>query len=74
MLEEGQTTKLIYPSETQPHNDICVACLVCGEAVTLSDFEYASLQMPHGCVIKVCDKCKAAILHVRNQLEEEQHE
>ena len=71
MLEEGQTTRLIYPSETQPHNNICVGCLVCGEAATLSDFECAYLQILHGSIVKVCDKCKAAILHVRKQLEEE---
>ena len=77
MLEEGQTTRLIYPSDTaktmhlQSYSDICVGCLVCGEAVPLSDFEYAYLHTTHGSVVKVCDKCKAAILHVRKQLEEE---
>lgn len=45
------------------------ACIICGESVELTENEVILLK--HGLSIhsKVCEKCKRAILYVRNQLE-----
>lgn len=42
----------------------CSDCIICGEPVELSEFE-AQIQF----VVKVCDKCKQAIMKVREELE-----
>ena len=48
----------------------CKSCIICGEFVTLDEFEESRLL--HGMHIssKVCDKCKQAILYTRKQIEE----
>jgi hypothetical protein len=50
---------------------LCMACLFCGEPVGLDEMEKARLD--HGMYIhpKVCDKCKEAVLYIRNQLQKE---
>lgn len=45
-----------------------ISCLVCGEPVPLTEMEESRLR--HGMSIhsKICDKCKAAVLHMREQM------
>lgn len=41
-------------------------CIICGESVLLTSDE--SLAIQHGApIIKVCDKCKNAIMRIRNE-------
>ncbi len=42
--------------------DICVPCLVCGESIEVS---YA------GNHVKICEKCRKAILKIRKEMENE---
>jgi len=42
-------------------------CLICEDPVKLTDIEEYNLRCG-GTVIKVCDKCKQAILHIRQSL------
>ena len=44
------------------HPRICTNCLVCGEEVEVSYHE----TLP----VKICDKCKAAILYIRDNFTE----
>lgn len=48
---------------------IGMPCIICGESVALTSNEVLSLE--HGLHIhsKVCDKCKAAVLRIREQME-----
>lgn len=41
---------------------ICTACLVCGEDVPIFDYQSG---------LKICDKCKAAIMAMREQVDGE---
>lgn len=45
-------------------------CIVCNEPVELSEIEVSRLR--HGLHInsKICDKCKQAILYIRNEIKE----
>lgn len=47
---------------------LSIACLVCGEPVTLDEQE--EMRLDYGLPIhsKICDKCKAAILYMREQM------
>ncbi len=47
---------------------LSIACLVCGEPVVLDEQE--KMRLDHGLPIhsKICDKCKAAILYMREQM------
>ena len=47
---------------------LCILCLVCGEGVPLTEEEEATMYYGHHVHSKVCDKCKAAILYVREQI------
>lgn len=46
------------------------ACLVCGDGVRLTEEEEMCLRYGHHIDVKICDKCKQAILHIRKQVEE----
>lgn len=50
---------------TQTH--LCTKCIVCDEPIVLSQWETMKLSQGHG-IYKMCDKCKAAILHMREQM------
>jgi hypothetical protein len=54
----------IIKAQTQ----LCTNCLVCGEPVLLSQWE--EIKLCHGGYIqgKICDKCKAAILYMREKM------
>ena len=47
-----------------------VGCIICGESVPLTPNEIIMLEQGHGRQIssKVCDKCKQAVLHMREQM------
>ncbi len=47
---------------------LSIACLVCGEPVTLEKWEEARLDFGLSIHSKICDKCKAAILYMREQM------
>ena len=48
---------------------ICIPCLVCGEGVTLTEEEEATMYYGHHVHSKVCDKCKEAILYMRDHMQ-----
>ncbi len=47
---------------------LSIACLVCGEPVPLDEHEEMMLDYRLSIDSKICDKCKAAILHMREQM------
>ena len=49
---------------------IGTACLICDESVPLSDKEYLAMLAGRNVNPKVCDKCKAAVLRMREQMKE----
>ena len=51
-----------------PKAQLCTSCIVCNESVPLNKQE--ELVLYHGGSIhsKICDKCKAAILYMREQM------
>ena len=52
---------------------LCTSCIVCGDSIPLeSNEEEAYL---HGLYAhnKICDKCKAAILYVREQMKQKEN-
>ena len=52
----------------QPKVKLCTSCLICGDGVPLTEQEECALQYRHHIHSKVCDKCKAAILYMREQM------
>lgn len=48
---------------------ISIACIICGEAVPLSEEEAMSLRHGHHIHSKVCDKCKQAVLYLRKEMD-----
>jgi uncharacterized protein YlaI len=50
---------------------LSIACLVCGEPVVLDEQEETRLDYGLPIHSKICDKCKAAILYMRKQIQKE---
>lgn len=52
---------------------LSIACIVCGESVVLEEWE--ELRLDYGLSIhsKICDKCKAAILYMREQMKQKEN-
>ena len=48
----------------------CVRCLICEESVELSEIEEMALENGKP-VLKVCDKCRKAVMKMREVMEEE---
>ena len=44
--------------------DVCVRCTICEERVSMNSNDYRAQG------VFICDKCKAAILHIRKLLED----
>ncbi len=61
------TTAIFNAKYIKPR--IAVECIVCGESVTLDEWEVSRLDYGLPIHSKVCDKCRAAILHMREQME-----
>lgn len=47
---------------------LCISCLICGEPVPLTEMEESRLNYGMDIHSKICDKCKAAILYMREQM------
>lgn len=60
--------KSIKFDELISEGHLSVACIVCGESVPLSAHEEMSMMHGQSVGSKVCDECKKAILHIRDQL------
>jgi hypothetical protein len=45
-----------------------VDCIICGETIELTPNEEASLYYGHSIGSKVCDKCKQAVLYIREKM------
>ena len=43
-----------------------IPCIICGEYVTLNDMENMALTLPYSSMYKVCDKCREAVMMMRN--------
>jgi hypothetical protein len=52
---------------------MCISCLICGDPVPLTEMEESALRYGHHIHGKVCDKCKAAILYMREQMEQKEN-
>lgn len=57
----------------RPKTRLCALCLICGESVPLTEMEESALCYGHHIRSKVCDKCKAAILYMREQMEQKEN-
>lgn len=47
---------------------LCASCMVCGDSIRLEPWEVSVLHYGHHIHSKICDKCKAAILYMREQM------
>lgn len=54
----------------QPEARLCIGCMVCDEPIPLTEWEEVTLRYGRDIHNKVCDKCKAAILYTREQMEQ----
>ena len=45
-------------------------CIICGESIELTPNEVMSLEYGNHIRSKVCDKCRAAVLRIREQMEQ----
>lgn len=50
-------------------NSISVECLICGQSVLLTAFE--EMVARNHSIYKVCDKCKQAVMKMRETIEHE---
>ena len=48
---------------------LCTCCIICGEPVPLTPNDVVSLEHGRDIHSKVCDKCKAAVLRMRELME-----
>ena len=53
----------------QPKAQVCTSCIVCGESIPLTEQEELALLYCHSIHSKVCNKCKATILYMREKIE-----
>ena len=62
--KDVNTTKL-----TIGHACLCTHCIICREPIELSELESKAIIYSGGRVeSKVCDKCRKAIMYLRNQV------
>ena len=47
---------------------ICTHCIVCNESIILSEWDETIVRFGGHIHSRMCDKCKAAILHMREQM------
>lgn len=45
---------------------LSIGCIICGEPVELNDIESQAILIPHKDIYKVCDKCRDAVMRIRN--------
>lgn len=71
-LREDGTTETInwtesidYIKEKLNTYDIAVECFICGEYTSMNSHDHRARH-----AVFICDKCKAAILHIRKLLED----
>lgn len=48
---------------------LSMSCIACGEPIRLTEQEETALRWGHHVHGKICEKCKAAILYMREQME-----
>lgn len=58
-MERNHVTKNIIVQDNT-YFSLTTKCIICGESVPISDLREA---------YKVCDKCKRAVLHIRDSME-----
>ena len=58
------TDSVDYIKEKLDTYDIGVECFICGEYTSMSSHDH---RVKHA--VFICDKCRAAIMHIRNTLE-----
>ena len=65
--------KVMTVSKSPLQTRFCVECIICGNAIELTENE--SLAVYHGkaAFIKVCDDCKSAITFAKSQREHEKY-
>ena len=56
-----------------PNAKLCTSCIICGASIPLTEYEEATLRYGHHLHSKVCDKCKAAVLYIREQIEQKEN-
>lgn len=66
LYEDGKTDTIDWTEQAAAicAADICVRCAICEEHVSMNYNDYRAQG------IFICDKCKAAILHIRKLLED----
>ena len=66
MIENNGKIKTIKASPPETIK-IGVSCIICGDSVELNDYE----AMCHSNIVKVCEKCKKAVMKMRETIEHE---
>ena len=61
---------IIPKNITNIKGSLGMACIICGESVELTPNEVMSLEYGSHIRSKVCDKCRAAVLRMREQMEQ----
>ena len=62
----------IYTSEIEVKpifSTLCSPCIICEESVELTEAEEIAARYGHFNGCKVCNKCKQAVMHVREQMQ-----
>lgn len=52
----------------QPKMKLATSCMICDESIPLEPHEEAALYGGYSIHSKICGKCKAAILYMREQM------
>ena len=68
MYDKSKTVTVTIDQATYAKFSYSMPCIVCGEPVELSTEEILSLEYGHSIHSKMCNKCKAAILYMREQM------
>ena len=60
---------VICEIETEPIKfSMCAPCIICEESVELTEAEEIAARYGHFNGCKICDKCKQAVMYVREQM------
>ena len=72
MMRKNENTEMSWSKlidvNYNNHVTLCIKCLICDESIDLDEYEeeYVKYNKP---LFKVCDKCKAAVMKIRNDME-----
>ena len=68
-MSNNNSCYVTVDTSTQLKPRYSIGCVICDEPVELTDNEVMAMQHGHHIHSKVCDKCRQAVLYIRQRID-----